>query len=96
MSVKQNITLRLDAHEVRLTVDRDKEEVYRKAAVTLNQTYRQYAAAYPQMSVEKLWVYTALQVAVNLHADIRDKDLKPVTEKIEAINKLIEQTIKQP
>ncbi len=94
MSVKQNITLRLDAHEVRLSVDRDKEEIYRKAAVTLNETYRRYAAAYPQLSVEKLWVYTALEVAVNLHSDIREKDLIPVKDKIEALNRLIEEKIK--
>ncbi len=83
---KQNITLRIDCHEVRLTVDRDKEEVYRKAAVTLNETYKRYAETYPQLSVEKLWVYTALEVAVNLHSDIRDKDLQPLLDKLKELN----------
>ncbi len=91
MAEKQNITLRIDCHEVRLTVDRDKEEVYRKAAVTLNETYRKYADAFPQLSLEKLWVYTALEVAVNLHSDIREKDLKPLLKKLEELNKKIQE-----
>lgn len=86
MSEKQNITLRIDCHEVRLTVDRDKEEIYRKAAVTLNSTYRRYADRYPSLPLDKLWVYTALEVAVNLHSDIRDKDLQPILKKIEELN----------
>ncbi|MBR1809137.1 MAG: cell division protein ZapA [Paludibacteraceae bacterium] len=90
MSEKQNITLRLDCHEVRLSVDRDKEEIYRKAAVTLNDTYKRYAARYPQLPVEKLWVYTALEVAVNLHSDMRDKDLQPLLQKIAELNQKIE------
>lgn len=89
MSVKQRITLKLDCHEVCLTVDRDKEEIYRKAAVTINETYKRYKTHYPQLSIEKLWVYTALEVAVNLHDDIRDKDLKPVLNKLsELIQKI--------
>lgn len=92
MAIKQNITLRLDAHEVRLQVDRDKEEIYRKAAVTLNETYHRYAAAYPQLSIEKLWVYTALEVAVNLHSDIREKDLAPLMKKIEELNNKIQKS----
>ena len=86
---KQNITLRIDCHEVKLLVERDKEEVYRKAALTLNETYQRYQQTYPQLSVEKLWVYTALEVAVNLHSDIRDKDLQPLLDKIKQLNDLI-------
>lgn len=86
MGVLQNITLRIDCHEVRLKVDRDNEEVYRKAAKTLNETYRCYADRFPHLSIEKLWVYTALEVAVDLHNDIRDKDLAPVVKKLEELN----------
>lgn len=86
MSEKQNITLRIDCHEVRLTVNRADEEIYRKAAVTLNNTYQRYVNNYPQLSVEKLWVYTALEVAVNLHSDMRDKDLAPILQKIRELN----------
>ena len=90
MPDKQNITLRIDCHEVRLTVDRDKEEIYRKAAVTLNETYRRYADHYPQLSIEKLWVYTALEVAVNLQSDVREKDLRPLLKKLAELNKKIQ------
>ncbi|MBQ8100646.1 MAG: cell division protein ZapA [Paludibacteraceae bacterium] len=95
MTPKQNITLRIDCHEIRLTVDRDKEEVYRKAALTLNDTYRKYQQAYPQLPIEKLWVYAALEVAVRLHSDIRAKDLQPVVERLAALNSRIEQTMTQ-
>ena len=94
MGDKQNITLRIDCHEVRLTVDRSQEEIYRKAAVTLNDTYRKYALNYPQLPIEKLWVYTALEVAVNLHSDMRSKDLAPLLKKIEELNEMINSTKK--
>ena len=37
---KQNITLFLDAHQVKLKVDRDKEPIYREAAKRVNDATR--------------------------------------------------------
>ena len=70
MADKQNISLQLDAHRVALSVDREKEPVYRDAAKTVNEVYHKYAKKFVDKPVEQLWVYTALELAVNLHADV--------------------------
>jgi len=78
---------------VPLLIDPKDESSYRDAAVMLNQQYKQYAAAYPQLPVEQLWIYVALSVAVNLQSDARDKNLAPILEKIKELNQLITDTI---
>lgn len=93
MSDKQNITLQLDAHRIGLAVERDQEPVYRDAAKRVNEAYQRYAKMYPNLPVEKLWVYTALQMAVNFQSDVRDKSLQPVLEKMQELSKLIEKTL---
>ena len=90
---KQHITLLIGPHRVSLNIDASKEPIYRDAAIKLNEKYNQYAAAYPSMSAELVWVYVALSMAVNLHSDARDKNLAPVVEKIRELNQLISNTL---
>lgn len=91
----QRITLTIDCHRIPLQVKMEDEHLYRKAARTLNEVYSRYSQRLPQASVEELWVYTALHLAVNLHSDIRDKDLKPVMDKIAEINLKIKNSLKE-
>lgn len=91
---KQSISLRIDCHTIRLEVPIEQEEMYRKAAQTLNDTYQDYMRRYPDLTTDKLWVYTALTVAVNLHSDIREKDMGPVLERVAALNKRMEEAAK--
>lgn len=86
---KQNITLKLDIHTITLAVDPEKEEFYRQAGVWLNKRYQLYQAAYRNDSPEKLWLKVALEAAVGLHADVREKSLEPVEQKIQELNKII-------
>lgn len=92
---KQRITLRLDCHTVALTVPRSQEPVYRNAAEVINRTYQRYTRLYPQASVEMIWVYVALEVAVNLQSDTRDKNLQPILQTLSSFNEQIKQTLKQ-
>ena len=48
----------------------------------------------PNKSAEQLWVYVALDMAVNLQADAHAHRLQPVDEKIQELNKIILQHIK--
>ena len=84
---KQNITLKLDIHTITLSVDPDKEEFYRLAGAWLNKRYQLYQAAYRNDSPEKLWLKVALEAAVGLHADARQKALEPIEQKIQELNK---------
>lgn len=86
---KQNITLKLDIHTITLAVDPEKEEFYRQAGVWLNKRYQLYQAAYRNDSPEKLWLKVALEAAVGLHSDARQKSLEPVEQKVQELNKII-------
>jgi len=88
-SAKQHINLHLDAHTVGLDVPRDQEPNYRKAAELLNRRYQYYLKLRPNSSAEQLWMYTALEVAVALESDAREKSLVPVEKEIKELNELI-------
>lgn len=86
---KQHINLHLDAHVVGLDVPREQEPNYRKAAELLNRRYQYYLKLRPNASAEQLWMYTALEVAVALQSDVREKSLVPVEKEIKELNQII-------
>lgn len=93
MNDTQHITLTLDAHRIALDVEREEEPFYRKAAELLNEQYQKYQHRLPSASTEQLWMYVALQVAVNMFASTRDKDLEPYLKKINELNKLLQEKL---
>ena len=76
-----------------LDVPREKEPNYRKAAELLNRRFQYYLKLRPNASAEQLWMYTALEVAVALQSDAREKSLVPVEKEIKELNQLILNTI---
>lgn len=86
---KQHINLHLDAHTVGLDVPLDQEPNYRRAAELLNKRYRYYLKLRPKASAEQLWMYTALEVAVALQSDVREKSLEPVEKEVKELNEEI-------
>lgn len=93
MRDKLHITLTLDAHRVPLDIEPERESLYREAADMLNKRYKLYQRRNPQASAEQLWVYVALESAVNLQSDARQKNLEPVQKKIEELNLEIEEKL---
>ena len=92
---KQHINLHLDAHTVGLDVPREQEPNYRKAADLLNRRFQYYLKLRPNASAEQLWMYTALEVAVALQSDAREKSLAPVEKEINKLNTLITEKLNQ-
>ena len=92
---KQHINLHLDAHTVGLDVPREQEPNYRKAADLLNRRYQYYLKLLPNASAEQLWMYTALEIAVALQSDAREKSLQPVEKELKELNQLITEKLKQ-
>lgn len=86
---KQHINLHLDAHTVGLDVLLDQEPNYRRAAELLNKRYQYYLKLRPNASAEQLWMYTALEVAVALQSDVREKSLEPVEKEVKELNEEI-------
>ena len=95
MPDKQNIRLQLDTHNVSLTIDRDQEQFYREGAKLLNQRYQYFRQVMPQATTEQLWMYVALQLAVNWRSDAHEKDLRPVEQELAALNELVKQRLSQ-
>ena len=89
MSGKQHINLHLDAHTVGLDVPREAEPNYRNAAELLNRRYQYYLKLRPHASAEQLWMYTALEVAVALQSDAREKSLEPVEKELKELNEAL-------
>ena len=91
---KQHITLQLDSHHISINVLAHQEHMYRDAAKILNEKYRHYQKKMQTSSAEQLWVYVALDMAVNLCAETHAQRLQPVDEKLQELNKIILQQLK--
>mgnify|MGYP003483826300 FL=1 len=91
---KQHITLQLDSHHISINVLANQEHLYRDAAKILNEKYRHYQKKMQTSSAEQLWVYVALDMAVNLCAETHAQRLQPIDEKVQELNKIILQQIK--
>ena len=91
---KQHINLHLDAHTVGLDVPREQEPNYRKAAELLNRRYQYYLKLRPNASAEQLWMYTALEVAVALQSDAREKSIVPVEQALKHLNEEVLSALK--
>ena len=91
---KQHITLQLDSHHISINVLAHQEHLYRDAAKILNEKYRHYQRKMLTSSAEQLWVYVALDMAVNLCAESHAQRLQPIDEKVQELNKIILQQLK--
>ena len=85
---KQHITLQLDAHHISINVLAHQEHKI------LNEKYRHYQRKMQTSSAEQLWVYVALDMAVNLCAESHAQRLQPIDEKVQELNKIILQQLK--
>ena len=86
-----NINLNLAGHNLHLAIPAEQESPYRLAGKQLTDRFTYYRALMPKDGDDKIWMYVALEAAVNLHADKRDKALEPIAKKIEELNALFEQ-----
>lgn len=89
MAEKQNIRLQLDVHPLSLTIDRDLEPFYREGAKLLNQRFQYYRRVMPKATSEQLWMYVALQMAVNYRSDASAMDTKPIAQQLTALDEEI-------
>lgn len=93
MPEQLNIRLQLDTHPVSLRIDAAQEPFYREGAKLLNQRYQYFRKAMPTATTEQLWMYVALQLAVNWRSDAHEKDLQPVEQELAALNQQVLQRL---
>ena len=84
-----NITLQLGDHTMRFPVAWNEEKYYRDAAAHLNQRFQYYSSGMKNKSAEQIWVYVALESAVNLQRENARYDIEPVKNRINTINQTI-------
>lgn len=84
-----NITLQIGDHTMRFPVAWNEEKYYREAAEHLNKRFQYYSSGMKNKSAEQIWVYVALEAAVNLHRENARYDIEPVMSRIDTINKTI-------
>ena len=76
-----------------MVVPREQEPAYREAAELLNQRFQHYLHHLPSASAEQLWMYTALEMAVSLRSDAREKSLEPVEKAVRLLNEEIKKKL---
>ena len=84
-----NITLQLGDHTMRFPVAWNEEKYYRQAAAHLNQRFQYYSSGMKNKSAEQIWVYVALEAAVNLQRENAKYNIEPVMQRIDSINQTI-------
>lgn len=84
-----NITLQIGEHTMRFPVAWNEEKYYRDAAAHLNNRFQYYSSGMKNKSAEQIWVYVALEAAVNLLRENAKYDIEPMLQRIENINQSI-------
>lgn len=72
-----------------MRIPREQEPLYRNAAAVLNDRYKFYQKHMPKASAEQLWLYVALEMAVNMQT----KNQNSIDENIQLLNRMIEETL---
>lgn len=88
--MKRNVNLTIVSHKIALAVEEQDEPSFRDAATRVNDLYKQYQRAYPQLTSEQLWAYVSLALAVELEQDSRDKAVEPLLERVRRLTEKIE------
>lgn len=75
------------------TVRREMEEVFRKAARLINETWGRYEKAYPHQGDEKYMSMTLLELAVSLLQTQKENDKEPYKQALETLTKELEDAL---
>lgn len=77
------------------TVHRDKEEIFRKAAVQINDKLSKYQTAYPNQGYEKYMSVALLDFAVKVLQLEDEHDTLPYNQSLEQLTSEIEEALKE-
>lgn len=78
---------------MRFPVPWNEEKYYRDAAAHLNSRFKYYSSGMKSKSAEQIWVYVAMEAAVNLQRENARFDIEPVMNRIDTINQQITQAL---
>jgi cell division protein ZapA (FtsZ GTPase activity inhibitor) len=84
------LTINLNIFEkqlpLRLTIPRDKEETYRKAADLINTAIKEYRKQYQVIPLESILSMVSLNFAVKSLTSANDKDMQPLLDELNVMD----------
>lgn len=87
------IQLRIGKHQQPVTVRREKEEIFRKAAHNINERLSRYAESYPSLGYERCMTITLLDFAVEALQAAEDNRTTPYDKAIKALTIEVEEAL---
>lgn len=93
VSDKLVIQLRIGNQLHQITVQREKEKIFRDAADFINEKFNKYRATYPNQSQEKYSAVVLIDLAVQILQIHNNNDTQPFIESMEQLTKEIEETL---
>ena len=93
VSDKLVIQLLIGSHMQQITVRRDQEEIFRKAALLINERLNKYKTAYPNQVDVKYMSIALLDFAVKVLQMENNIDTLPFSESIERLTKEVEEVL---
>ena len=94
VSDKMVIQLLIGNNMQQITVRRDQEEIFRKAATLINERLNKYKTAYPNQGDAKYMSIALLDFAVKSLQLEQNVDTEPYNKSIEELTKEIEEVLK--
>lgn len=95
MDDKLSIKLMIADAYYPMKIDRDEEEIVRKAAIQINDKLNKYRTRFPNLPLEKYLVMIALDFAnASLKSENRN-DTSPYSEKLKELTKELEDYFRQ-
>lgn len=94
VSEKLVIQLLIGKNLQQITVKRDQEEIFRKAALLINERLNKYKTAYPNQGDAKYMSIALLDFAVKSLQLEQNVDTEPYNKSIEELTKEIEEVLK--
>ncbi|RRD79490.1 cell division protein ZapA [Alloprevotella sp. OH1205_COT-284] len=95
ISDKLVIQLRIGNQLHQITVQRDKEKIFRDAAEFINEKFNKYSATFPNQSQEKYSAVVLIDLAVQILQIQHNNDTRPFVEAMEQLTKEIEETLEE-
>jgi cell division protein ZapA len=90
MDEKMKIHLMIDNSPYPMNIDREEEEIYRKAAKLIDYKLNTYRNTYPKLAPAQYWAMAALDLSVERLRELERNDTQPFAEKLEELTKELE------
>ncbi len=95
MSDKFLIKINVAGRFYPLTIKRDREEIVRKAAKTINERIQQYQQGYKDKDIQDFLAMASLQFVVKVLEHEAKTDVSPVLKELEALEQELNEFIKE-